>query len=496
MKLLCDRREQCNAWKANQTIKDGRFAIETTLGGGGFGVTYRARENTSKKIVAIKTLNNFQQTKEDFDLLQEKFVNEALRLARCSHPHIVKVHELIQDQGLWGMVMEYVEGKDLAQHVENQDKLGEKEALKYIEQIGGALEYVHQQNLLHRDLKPHNIILRNNGAEAILIDFGLAREFNLEKTGSMSNSMTPAYAPIEQYARKGHFGPYTDVYALAATLYNLLTAQEPIPAKFRKLAPLPAPNQLNEEISDRVNDVILQGMEIEPEGRPSTIKEWLELLGIGVKKANPIVSFANSSEFKKFDFEVVKVDSRGKIVNREERSARYLTLDLGNNVGLDLVYIPDGKFVMGASVSEKGSRDNERPQHEVRIQSFLMGKYPVTQEQWEAVMGNNPSCFKGKKRPVECVSWEDCVNFCKNLSQKIGKQVRLPSESEWEYACRAGTNTPFYFGETITTELANYNGDRLYGNEAKGVYRKQTTDVGIFESNNFGLYDLHGNIWE
>jgi formylglycine-generating enzyme required for sulfatase activity len=132
----------------------------------------------------------------------------------------------------------------------------------------------------------------------------------------------------------------------------------------------------------------------------------------------------------------------------------------------------------------------------VTVPSFFMAKYLVTQQQWQAVMGNNPSHFKGTSRPVETVSWNDVVEFCQKLSQKTGRDYRLPSEAEWEYACRAGTTTPFYFGETITTDLANYNGNYTYGNGPKGKYRKETTDVGIFPPNAFGLYDMHGNVWE
>ena len=125
-----------------------------------------------------------------------------------------------------------------------------------------------------------------------------------------------------------------------------------------------------------------------------------------------------------------------------------------------------------------------------------MGKYPVTQQQYQAVMGNNPSSFKGAKRPVENINWNDAVKFCHKISQKTGKIYRLPSEAEWEYACRAGTTTPFYFGETITPDLVNYNGNFLYGSASKGIYREQTTDVGSFPPNSFGLYDMHGNVDE
>jgi formylglycine-generating enzyme required for sulfatase activity len=132
-----------------------------------------------------------------------------------------------------------------------------------------------------------------------------------------------------------------------------------------------------------------------------------------------------------------------------------------------------------------------------------MGKYPLTQKQYQAIMGYNPSHFKGdsstsltNQRPVETVSWDDAVKFCELLSQKTGKNYRLPSEAEWEYACRAGTTTPFYFGENITPDLVNYDGNDPYGSAPKGEYRQQTTDVGSFPPNAFGLYDMHGNVNE
>jgi formylglycine-generating enzyme required for sulfatase activity len=125
-----------------------------------------------------------------------------------------------------------------------------------------------------------------------------------------------------------------------------------------------------------------------------------------------------------------------------------------------------------------------------------MGKYQLTQAQYQAIIGSNPSRFKSNNRPVERVSWNDAVKFCEKLSQKTGKNYKLPSEAEWEYACRAGTTTPFYFGESITPELVNYNGNYTYASAPKGQYRQQTTDVGSFPPNAFGLYDMHGNVWE
>ncbi|MBF2015734.1 MAG: SUMF1/EgtB/PvdO family nonheme iron enzyme [Rivularia sp. T60_A2020_040] len=202
------------------------------------------------------------------------------------------------------------------------------------------------------------------------------------------------------------------------------------------------------------------------------------------------------TKLKVFPFEVVTVNSSGQEVKREQGEAEYFTEDLGNGVILEMVSIPGGSFKMGSPPEEKNRSDTESPQHDVTVPAFFMGKFEVTQEQYQQVMAKNPSNFKGDKRPVKTVSWNDAVEFCKKLSQKTGRTYRLPSEAEWEYACRAGTTTPFYFGETITSELANYRASNTYALEAKGVFRGETTPVGKFPPNGFGLYDMHGNVWE
>ncbi|MUH00837.1 SUMF1/EgtB/PvdO family nonheme iron enzyme [Scytonema sp. UIC 10036] len=213
-----------------------------------------------------------------------------------------------------------------------------------------------------------------------------------------------------------------------------------------------------------------------------------------------------SKQVTSFSFDVVTVNARGEIVNQEQRQARSLTEDLGNGVTLDMVAIPGGTFTMGASESEFSSEDSERPLHQVTIQPFFMGKYHITQEQWQVVatfervnceLDPDPSRFKTSDRPVETISWYEAVEFCNRLSKYTGRTYRLPSESEWEYACRAGTTTPFHFGETITTDIVNYNGVYTYGDSPQGKYRGQTTPAGSFGvANAFGLYDMHGLLWE
>jgi len=198
---------------------------------------------------------------------------------------------------------------------------------------------------------------------------------------------------------------------------------------------------------------------------------------------------------KLFKFKTVTVNARGKIIKRTNKQARYQTEDLGNGVTLEMIYILGGTFMMGTP-EDISLNSKEKPQHKVTVEPFFLGKYPVTQAQWEAVMDNNPSCFKGKNRPVETISWYNTVEFTQRLSKMTGKPYNLPSEAQWEYAARAGTTTPFYFGETITSDLANYNGNDTYASEPKGVSHVETTDVGSFPPNAFGLYDMHGNVWE
>lgn len=204
-----------------------------------------------------------------------------------------------------------------------------------------------------------------------------------------------------------------------------------------------------------------------------------------------------------FTFKVITVDAQGRQVSQQQRQAQYFIEDLGKGVTLEMVSIPGGTFRMGSPAGE--GDDDERPQHDVTVKPFLMGKYPITQAQWRTVaafskinrdLDPDPSGFKDNNRPVEKVSWYDAVEFCARLAKHTGHDYRLPSEAEWEYACRAGTTTPFHFGETITTGLANFNGNDTYASAPKGEYRQQTTDVGSFPPNAFGLYDLHGNVRE
>jgi formylglycine-generating enzyme required for sulfatase activity len=221
------------------------------------------------------------------------------------------------------------------------------------------------------------------------------------------------------------------------------------------------------------------------------------------------------------------------LVERQELRVMSAEEPLGNGVSLRLIEIPAGSFLMGSPNDEPQRGAEEGPQHVVRLEAFLMGQTPITQAQWREVAGwtpregerwghqlrANPARFQAKReaderretygvfrlldgetstdqRPVEGVSWADAMEFCHRLSQRTGRRYSLPSEAQWEYACRAGSSTPFHYGDTLSTDLTNYIGYRTYANGPKGEFRQQTTPVAHFPANAWGLHDMHGNVWE
>lgn len=223
-----------------------------------------------------------------------------------------------------------------------------------------------------------------------------------------------------------------------------------------------------------------------------------------------------TQQLEPFEFEVATIERQPQskqsqqrsewIIKRQRRQTQHWLEPLGDETQIEMVAIPAGSFLMGSPKNELERSQSEEPQHEVNVSAYFMGRYPITQAQWRFVarldqvnreLDLEPTAFKGGSPPVEQVSWHDAVEFCDRLSAFTGRAYRLPTEAEWEYACRAGTTTPFHFGETITTDLANYNGGYTYNDEPQGEYRKTTTPVDHFGiANVFGLCDMHGNVYE
>ncbi|MGC9528798.1 MAG: serine/threonine protein kinase [Limnospira sp.] len=281
-------------WQNGQSLNNGAYIVDRILGRGRFSVTYLAREVRTNRYVAIKTLNPEASMLQDLKPSEReeyatKFYNEALKLAQCDHPYIVKVREIFAEKVQQGwfantrypcIVMDYIDGVSLGQRGDPQ--LPPKIALGYIQQIGSALIAVHQRGLLHRDIKPGNIIIRAGKQEAILIDFGLARSFDHPLTQQIT---VDGFAPFELYSHQEPKGPWTDVYSLAATLYVLLTGKNPESALDRhdtdSEVHLTPPCLHNPKISKKVNQAIVHAMALIPGDRTQSIPEFLRELGIG-----------------------------------------------------------------------------------------------------------------------------------------------------------------------------------------------------------------------
>ena len=264
-------------WQPGHQLKNGKYTIEKELGKGGFGITYLATNQQGKPVV-IKMLKDELRGREDFKQLEEDFVNEAVKLSQFKHPNIVPIVEVINDRG-WCIVMEYIQGKTLDALVKERDGyLTTKEALGYIEKVGEALKAVHGKGLLHRDIKPQNILIRDNTQEAVLIDFGLALKFNRNPVAN-SGGLSHGYASLEQYQRNVIWDYYTDVYAMGATLYFALTKTKPISAIERAGAKkLASPQDINPAIDEHLNESIEKGMSLDPASRPQTVEEWFAFL--------------------------------------------------------------------------------------------------------------------------------------------------------------------------------------------------------------------------
>ncbi|MBL1175459.1 serine/threonine protein kinase [Pantanalinema sp. GBBB05] len=261
-----------------KALQGGKYTLDQVLGQGGFGITFRATHHYLQKTVVIKTLNPNSQTNGQFDLIQRQFQDEGRRLALCLHPNIVQVNDFFIEDGLPYLVMEYIAGKTLDEVVFSDRSLPEATAIHYIRQVAAALQVVHQNGLLHRDVKPQNIMLRDGTQNVVLIDFGIAREFTLGTTQTHTSIISAGYAPIEQYMAQAKRTPATDVYGLAATLYALLTAAVPVASVLRDRQPMPAPRDLRPELSAAVNQAVMRGMAVDVQHRPATIAEWLILL--------------------------------------------------------------------------------------------------------------------------------------------------------------------------------------------------------------------------
>jgi len=499
----------------NLVLKE-KFQLVERLGIGAMGSVYRAKRLGRPGEVAVKILHQLTDP-----AAVDRFSREADNALRLAHESIVKILDVERGDDTTPpyLVMELLEGIPLSEILVREGKLTPKRAISLMSDICDAVSFAHAKGVIHRDLKPANIVVLPAGSgrkdETVkIVDFGLAKFRDPRNTALPGDSSTmlgtmigtPLYMSPEA-CRGEKLDVRSDVYSLGATLYHMLSGKPPFTARSGNVMEIVAkhlsekPPPLNGGgLSVELERVVMLALEKDPNSRPQNAIAFAESLRRAIEAR---VSPSIVPELKEFTFE--RIQLKNGVEEKRAGTARYFSEKIGWE-DIDMVEIPSGTFVMGSPKLEWGRKENEGPQREVQVRPFFIGRYEVTQAEWRAVasldrvdndLDPNPSDVRGDRRPVENVSWYDAVEFCKRLSRKTGREYRLPTEAEWEYACRAGANDPFHCGDNIHPELVNYDGNYPYFAGSQGLFRETTTDVGsVGCPNNFGLFDMLGNVWE
>ena len=524
------------------------YRVEAVLGKGGFGITYKvsAMEQVGRIPVRVEfAMKEFfmdgclrdasgkvstADTKgEAADGLKD-FISEARRLnSLCGQcRNIVPVDEVFEANGTACYVMEFLDGGSLADYVKKHGALSVGAAKKILKPVADAVAFLHSNRITHLDIKPGNIMFRSNG-EPVLIDFGLAKHY--DRRGNATTTVrtlaySAGFSPAEQYVGLKQFSPQSDVYALAATFANMLTGKTPPEAidlefslndwsvclpeevrsavvhamaysrKDRTLSVCDfvkelygnEPSVVEKPVSQLAAEPTVESKtEVIGEGKKSTKKWWI-IAACVLEAVAAVVGIVCDK------FLSVGEDMEQKTEQKTESAPQLVAVEGSqtftvNGVKFTMVPVEGGTFTMGAT-SEQGSDawEDEKPAHEVTLSDYYIGQTEVTQALWEAVMGSNPSDSRGDNLPVEQVSWNDCQEFIQKLNQLTGKQFRLPTEAEWEYAARGGRKSRGYkyAGGNDIGLVAWYEDNS--GNETHPVATKQANELGI--------YDMSGNVWE
>ena len=538
---------------AGTTLQHGKYRIISTLGQGGFGITYLAENTMLEGKVAIKEFFYKEYCDRDADTrhvtvptsgnrdvvdrFKQKFVKEARTIFKLPHPNIVRILDVFEENGTAYYVMDYIEGESLSEMVARRGYIPEAEALAYICDVAQALTYIHSKKVNHLDVKPGNMIRRRNDGKVLLIDFGVAKQYDaasLKGTTTTPVCISAGYSPAEQYRKNGvqSFSPQSDVYALAATLYKLLTGVTPPEAMDVQDEGLPVDKLMAKQVSQHVRLAIALAMKGKSERTQSvelfirhltesSNEETVNLHDQEPKKPQPqpapkINQFDKAKKSKSLYIwgiggavalalliGIIKFCGRSSggeaSPETSDTTAMVDTVSssytpevhtyYANGVSFQMVEVRGGTFTMGATAEQGSDADSEeKPAHQVTLSSYMIGKTEVTQELWEAVMGSNPSHFKGSNLPVELVTWEACQAFITKLNALTGKNFRLPTEAEWEFAARGGNNSRGY----------KYSGSNTLSNVAwyDDNSSSKTHPVATKAPNELGIYDMSGNVYE
>ena len=606
------------------TVLQDRYRIDQQLASGGFGKTYAVTDirfdekwamkeffmkGITERSGNAKTIAVVAASMSQFESQREKFKKEARRLRKQNHPGIVHVQDLFDENGTSYYVMDYIGGGSLAETISRQGPFTEQRVRQLLPYLLDALEHVHEQKIWHLDLKPGNILLKDDGTP-VLIDFGASKQMGQAGAPSTSTGMafTQGYAPSEQVDQNfDRIGPWTDLYALGATLYNLLTGHTPplgseiqevenaafnftpgISEQMRSLilwmmnpnrrkrpqsvdqvrsflklkAPLEEIKKPIEDdkdgtqLSDPPADVPTVKRTVSPPADVPTVKRTADSK-LSVKDATSPIATPASTGFFTRNFKAIltvvpivalfcllflvwpkqltespdlltqstekpdvltqstdepdvltqttdepdvltqttdepdvltQTTDEPDVLTELTESPEVMTFT-ANGVEIKMVRVEGGTFTMGAT-TEQGSDvgSDEQPAHRVTLSKYYIGETEVTQAQWQAVMGSNPSNFKGDSRPVENVSWDDCQTFVSRLNAATGQNFRLPTEAEWEYAARGGNRSQGY----------KYSGGNTLGSVAWYADNSgdETHAVKTKSPNELGIYDMSGNVWE
>jgi formylglycine-generating enzyme required for sulfatase activity len=529
-----------------------KYKIEALVGEGGMGVVWKARDSELGRAVAIKMIHQRYALEPD---IRKRFIDEARIQAALVHQNICTLFDAFDEGGHLYLVQEYVDGLTVKQMLEQcGGPLPIDQTLEIARGVLAGLAHAHEEGVIHRDIKPSNIIVNQKG-RAKIMDFGIAKALGAERMGKTKTGMTvgtPEYMSPEQILGK-EVDARSDLYSFGMTLYEMLTGKLPfehtsseyeiqrfhvegavptvrgrnqaVPAwldeMLQKCLAKKASERYNSatqvDLTPSPNDIVVPPKPDlpKPEKLPQKPQSSCMLSGcfIALILVAGLVGVAYFTYFINHQARERAAEERAAEARAaEQRSAesrvsqlrapqaaipKTPAISLGAGVTMEMVPVPPGSYLMGSPEAEAGRDNDETPRHQVTIsRPFYIGKYEVTQAQWVCVMGSNPSWFKGEDLPVENVSWNDCLEFCRKLTEReraagrlpAGVVYRLPTEAEWEYACRAGTTTRYYTGDSES--------DLARAGWFDGNSGDRTHPVGQKVANAFGLYDMHGNVWE
>ena len=541
----------------------GAYHVAQVLGVGGFGVTYLCEHTGLAVQVAVKEyLPNeiavrdgtevhpkSAGDREGFEWGLSRFLDEARTLARFEHPNVVRVRDCFEANNTAYIVMDYEDGEPLDALLRRHGTLTEAQLHRVLLPVVDGLRQVHAAGFLHRDIKPANIFVRRSDESPVLLDFGSARQALGRRSRSVTAIASAGYSPPEQYESDGHQGAWTDIYALSALCYRAIAGDVPMEAPRRQSQllrtqtdPLPKLAEAGREGYSRTFlEAVDRGLRVIEAERPQSLDEWLPRL----EKADALPSQ---------DSELTEA-SRPPSPATVHRTAPWLAAVVAGSLvvtGLvwvamqrsagdrfrdcpecpEMVVVPAGSYRMGSPPYEQGRHEHEGPVREVTIAGpFAIGRYEVMVAEFARFVNEtgysagsscwtyegddytiragrrwrNPGFAQSGRHPVACVNWNDAQAYVAWLSRETGEEYRLPSESEWEYAARAGTATARYWGEGESGQCRHANGadasgkERYLGLVTAASCRDghvHTAPAGSFAANGWELHDMLGNVWE